>query len=260
MLSTIIESCKILDNKITDAEFDLIHASALFMEYCDEDGFLIVEKKKEKEFFVIRIKNFFAEIIAAFQHFIDTIQVEIDKKIRSADYDVKLRNLHKELREGKTKGITTVNVNDVWTMREEYLKCVKELKPMAKKFSKVDYKHINEIDNDMDKFESVMEKYKTTLESASEKKIDVPIEKMITFIEDEISGKGKIITSLNDTVALLQQMQKDCDLLEKKKAIYGPDLIPRHVGVLRKVTVKTTKFIKKWSVKIISTAVVLVAS
>ena len=234
-----------------------IRFSSRYMNALDETD---PEKKQEKEFFAIRLKNFFAEIIAAFQHFIDTIQVEIDRKVRKAEFEMKLRALYKELRDRKANGVTTVKVHDIWTMRDEYLNCTKELKKIAKKFSNVDYKHINQIDEDMEKFNQTMEQYKKTLEDASEKMVEVPVEKMITFIEDEVSGKGKVITSLNEAVTMLQQMQKDCDLLEKKKAIYGPDLIPRHVGCLRKVTLSITKFFKKWSVKIISTAAMLVVS
>ena len=60
--------------------------------------------------------------------------------------------------------------------------------------------------------------------------------------------------------SMLEQMQKDCELMATKEALYGADVIAKHASVLRRVGTSISKFIKKWSVKIISTTIILIGS
>ena len=91
-----------------------------------------------------------------------------------------------------------------------------------------------------------------------DKKISVPTVKMLNFVEDEISGKSKVLESLNDGITIFQQMQHDCKVLETRKEILGPDIIPKHIGFLRKIAISISGFFKRWSVKIISSIVLIV--
>ena len=258
MIDALEEYSTSFNTRVDNANIDFIYAITAFVEsYSNED--LYVEKKVQQSL-MVRIKNFFAELIAAMRHFIDSTSIEIDKKVRSAEWDKKLRQLHRDLHEQKKQGVTTVRVPDVWAQRDKYLYVVNDLKKIAKRFSNGKYTHIKQIDEDIEKYNSTMAEYKDELEEVSKKTIEVNIDKMLEFIEDEVSGRGEIMSSLNDAVALLQQMQKDCELLEKKEMLYGPDLVAKHAGALRQMGTGISKFIKKWSVKIISTAIIIIGS
>ena len=252
------EACEIFDNKVSTAQAEFMEALASFYENCLDDNFIFTEKKTEKESLIIRTKKFFANLIAAFQNFKATIQVELNKKVRASEFQNKLRKLHKELKEGEKGGIKHVEVHDVWAMRDKYLECVSDLKKYAKKFAEMKYTKTREIDDDIVQFNTTMEKYKKELEKVSEKMITVPISKMIDFVEDEINGRGRVMNTLNDAITLLEQMNKDCELIEKRTEILGPDIIPKHVGFLRKIAYSISGFFKRWAVKIITTIVFII--
>ena len=252
------EACEMFDNKVSTAQAEFMEALASFCENCLDDNYVFTENKKEKDSLIIRTKKFFANLIAAFQNFKATIQVELNRKIRSSEFQNKLRKLHKELKEGEKGGIQHVEVHDVWTMRDKYLKCVCDLKKYAKKFAEMKYTKTREIDEDITQFNTTMEKYKKELEQASEKMITVPISKMIDFVEDEVNGRSRVMDTLNDAITLLEQMNKDCELIEKRIEILGPDIIPKHVGFLRKIAGNISGFFKRWAVKIITTIVFII--
>ena len=252
------EACVMFDNKVALAQADFMEALASFTESCMDDDYLFTEKKKEKESLMIRTKKFFANLIAAFQNFKATVQVELNRKVRASEFQNKLRKLHKELKEGEKGGIKHVEVHDVWTMRDKYLECVTELKKYAKKFAEMKYTKTRDIDNDITQFNTLMEKYKKELEEASAKMITVPISKMLDFVEDEVNGRSRVMDTLNDAITLLEQMNKDCELIEKRTDILGPDVIPKHVGFLRQIAYSISGFFKRWAVKIITTVVFII--
>lgn len=254
----LVEACEIFDNRLTSIQVDFIEALATYTESCLDEDIIFTEKKKEKESFLVRTRKFFANLIAAFQNFKSTIQVELDKKVRGADFDNKLRKLHKELKLGQANGVKTVKVHDVWTMKNKYLESVTELKKYAKKFAEMKYTKTNDIDNDVIQFNKIMEKYKKELEEASEKMIEVPLNKMLDFVEDEVSGRSKVMDTLNDAISILQQMNNDCELIEKRTEILGPDIIPKHIGFLRKIANSISGFFKRWAVKVITTIVFII--
>lgn len=258
MSDFLIEASQMFDNKVALAQADFMEAIATYLESCIDDEFTVTEKKNDTDTFLIKTKKFFANLVAAFQNFIATVQVELDKKTRSAEFQNKLRKLHTELKEGEKGGITTVEVHDVWAMKDKYEECVDELKTYAKKFSEMKYKRTSDIDDDIAKFNKILEEYKQELQSASEKMVTVSIKKMINFIEDEVSGRSRIMNSLNDAISLLQQMSKDCELIEKRRDILGPDIIPRHVGFIKRIAISISGFLKQWAVKIITTVVFIV--
>ena len=253
------EACEMFDNKVALAQADFMEAITIYAESSVNDDLIFTEKKKEQESFALKTKRFFANLVAAFQNFIATIQVEVDKKVRGKEFEKNLRKLHKELKEGKKGGIQTIEVHDIWNMRKEYLSCVDDLKKYARKFSEMKYKRTDEIDDDIIQFNTIMENYKQQLEEASKKTVIVPITRMISFIESEISGQSKVLNSLNDAIALLQQMSKDCELIEKRRDILGPDILTKHVGFMRKIAYSITGFFRKWVVKFISTVVFIFA-
>lgn len=258
MNSFLMEASEMFDNKVAMAEADFMDAMTAYMESCMVEDNFFVEKKKETDSLVTKTKKFFANLVAAFQNFIATIQVELDRKVRSSEFKSKLRKLHAELKEGGKGGIREVEVHDVWAMTTKYTECVSELKKYAKRFTEMKYKHVSDIDRDTEEFTKIMEKYKSELSEVSEKTIVVPINKMINFVEDEISGRSHVMDGLNDVIALLQQMNKDCELIEKRRDILGPDIIPKHIGLLRRFGNWVCSLVKPIAVKIITRVALII--
>ena len=255
MQDFLMEASSIFDTKVAIAQVEFMEAITTFME-SDDDFF--VEAKKDSDTLMVKTKKFFANLIAAFQNFIATIQVELDRKTRSAEFKNKLRALHEELRKGSKNGIREVEVHDVWTMTNKYTDCVNDLKKYAKKFANMKYKHVSDIDEDIEEFNKKMESYKKELQEVSEKKIVVSLKKMIDFVEDEISNRSHVMQSLNDVITMLQQMNKDCELIEKRRDILGADIIPKHVGLIRKFGSWVCSLLKPIAVKIITNIAFLV--
>lgn len=257
MCDFLIEASNIFDNKVATSQADLMDAITAYIESC-EDDVLYIEKKKDGEPLFVKLKKFISNIIASFQNFTATVQVELDKKVRSAEFQSNLRKLHVELKEAGKNGIRDIEVNDVWSLLKKYTECVNELKEYGKRFCKMKYKNTREIEDDTSKFNNIMEKYKKELKDLSDKKVTVSLQKMVDFIEDEISGRSDVMKNLNETIALLQQMSKDCELIEKRQEILGPDIIPKHVGLIRRFCSWVTGLIKPIAVKIITSIAFIV--
>ena len=260
MIENINEADNIFNIRLNRIDYTLLEATTLFSESIDDDGFVMMERKKEKVSFLVAIKRFFAELIESFYHFIDSIKVEVDKKLRKTDYEHRLRAMHKELRDGKYQNITEIEVYDIWTMKARYVEAVKQLTKISKRISSMKYKYSSQMEDDIKEFNKILETNKAKLEEAAEMKVKVPIQKMIDFIEDEVNGRGSVINTLNEAVSTLQQMQKDCDLLEKKLDIYGADIVAKQSGYMRKAAMSTSRFCEKWGTKIISNIIILIVS
>jgi hypothetical protein len=257
MESFLQDESTIFDNRLASINVEFMEAIASYLE--ELEGTLFFEKTKERpEPITVKFNKFIADIINSLQNLKSQIQLEVDRKIRSAEIDNKLRKLHKEMKEKQSSGVSEVEVIDCWTLRDKYLECVNDLKKYAKKFSEMKYTRTSDIDNDLAEFNSKVDSYSKEIEELTNKKIKVPINKMIDFVEDEISGRSRILVSLDDAVTIFKQMQQDAKVIETRKDILGPDIIPKHMGLLRKVSVKISSFIKRWVVKIISTVVFII--
>jgi len=247
----------IFDNLITNRNIEFMEAIATFAEQMT--GTVFEEKKNERpESFIVKINKFFADLINGFQNFKAQIQLELDRRIRATEIDAKLRKMHTQMKAQKNVGVDKVEVVDCWTLRDKYLECVNKLRKYAKKFSEMKYKRTSEIDNDLAEFNKLVDKYSDEIAELTDKKITVDIQKMIDFVEDEISGRSRVLVSLDDAVTILKQMKQDALVLETRKDILGPDIIPKHMGFIRQIATKISAFIKKWAVKIITTIVFIV--
>lgn len=253
----LLTESEIFDNRISSINIEFMEAISDFTEELYNEYFMEAGKAK-KDSFTTKINKFFANLINAFQNFHAQIKLEIDRKSRESALDKKLHDSYKELKLKKDIGLNTVTVMDCWTLRDDYLECVEKLRKYAKKFTEMKYKRVSEIDSDLAEFNKIIDEYDKKLQDDCDKKISVPTTKMLNFVEDEISGKSKILESLNDGITIFQQMQHDCKVLETRKEILGPDVIPKHIGFLRKIAISISGFFKRWSVKIISSIVLIV--
>ena len=70
---------------------------------------------------------------------------------------------------------------------------------------------------DVDKVNSIYEKYYDELKEIGNTKIEMPIDKVLEFCQDELYGKSRILKSINDTETKIYLMKVDAENLEKRK-------------------------------------------
>ena len=243
----------IFDQRVNSINVDLIEAVAEFTESCG-DSFYVTERQKDTLF--VKIKKFFANMIIALKNFKNQTMSDVNRMVRESKIEFKLRSLHKELKNSDER---TTEVIDVWAIKKTYLDAVSDLKAYAKRISKINYKNTIEIDSDLEAFSKIKDKYDEKLESLYEKKKTMSTKSLIKFVEDELSGRSKVLDTLNDSISIMEQMQNDVDALEAKKALLGPDVIPKRVGFLRKIANAIASFFRKHVSKFITKVVFLLA-
>lgn len=250
------DESSIFDTSINRLNIEFMEAISNYIEAYSVDEYI---SESEKDSLVVTIKKFFAGIISSLRSFVDSIKQEVSKNSRFAKTDSQLHKMHKELVAKKEEGCKEVKVVDVWNLEKIYIKDVEDLKTLAKKFSKMKYTRVSDLNNDMAEFNKLYEKSEKELEEASEKLIVVPIDKMINFVEDEISNRSTVFDSINDCITLMEKMKDDACNLEKQYTALGPDMIPKHMSFIRKMSISITTFIKKWVGKFIAKIVFIFA-
>lgn len=213
----------------------------------------------EKKTLWQKMKEFFASLISSFKTFKTNLSIKIDNILKDGKIELRLRNMVKELEENKSKGATKVTTIDVIKYKNTYLKCYKNLWKYAKKFEKVDYKSVEQIDKDLEMFNTLYEQYTKELEEIGNTKVEEDIDKMIEFCKKEIDKSSEVFKTINDTSAKLIQMKNDAELLEKKRQIMGADVLPEHCGLIRRVVNSITRFVKRSVTKFITTVVFIFA-
>lgn len=256
MVMTFDDISQIFDTEFGRLNFDMMESIALYEESYQD--FYAMERKKPtvkplKEPLLVKLKKFLADIITTFENFIQTTKTQIENTIREKHTAETLRKLHKELTEKKNSGKETVTVTDVWTMKWTYLKGVDELRSLALKISKMNYTTTASLDSDLERFEKTIDGIEKELNAALNRKITVPTQKMIDFVEREITGQSNVMQSLNQAISMYNQMKTDVSAIEKKRDVLGPDVLSKYASSVRRVSINIGSFFKKWAVKFIVT-------
>lgn len=254
----LLEESELFTEKLGSLNVFMIEAITEYTESCYDEYMTEAKKQERSESLITKINKFFTNLITLFQNFQEQIRIEVDRKIRASELDIKLHKAYKEMKDKKSSGVKNVEVIDCWTLRDDYLSCISQLRKYADRFTKMQYKHVSDIDRDIESFNKIVDEYDEKLQKDCDKKVTVPIDKMIRFVEDEISGKSHVLTSLDDGITIFKHMRNDCELLETRKDILGPDIIPKHVGFIRRIANSICAFFKRWAVKIITTIVFIV--
>lgn len=252
-LDFLSDAVSIFSTSIDNINLRLIEAVVEFHEESN-DSFYVTERQRDTLY--VKVKKLFSDMIVSIKNFINQVKIDVERRVRDAKTESKLRKLYKEL---KQTGDKSIEVVDVWNLKDYYLKAVSELKKYTKRISKMEYKNTSQIDDDLANFNTTIAKYEKNLEELSNKKKKVSTLKLITFVEDEISGRSKVIDSLNDSITIIDNMKREVNNLEARKAILGPDVIPKHIGLFRRISQKITSFFRNWAAKIISRIVFLFA-
>ena len=240
---------------IEEINISMMESITTFLESFQESDYIT---EKSEDTLMVKIKKFFADLIASFQNFKNSIKIEINKKLRDSTFKNKLRLLYDEAKKKDEAGIRKIEVMDIQAYCDEYLNAVDELETYAKRFANMKYKHLSDIDRDINDFNDIAEDYENSLNKIAQKKVKMSPKKLMKYIENEISGRSQVLDTLNDAMTLFEQMKNDCTLLESRKNILGPDIIAKKIGFIRKMSTKISSFIKRNVVRFISTIVLIV--
>ena len=251
-----IENDSFFEESLDNAYMELIQASANFTEGVYEEGYIT---EKAYDTFTTKLKKFFAEVINALKKFKDYLKQQIMATVRKKEYNRRLHKLREELREKSSLGIAYIETTDIISLANTYIDMVDDLKRYSIKFSKMKYSTVTEIERDIDSYKDKVEDYEKKLEKLMDKKIKMSTQKMLNFVEREISDQSHVMMTIADCMDTIEQIEDQVDSLEKKKDIIGADILTRHTGGIRYTVRSFSLFVKKWVVKVITTVVFVFA-
>lgn len=240
---------------ITHAAHDVafMEAYTTFMEETEGmDDRLFTEKHQATVGEALRI--FIASIITTLQHIKDTIKTEIEQRVFSAEYKKKIEQLKNDVLNAEKSGKKTVEIVDIRRATETYEQMVDTLCNKAKKISAVDYFTAKGLDNDIDDFYDVAEKYDDMLEDIMTKPVTMNTKDAIDLVETEIRN-GRLLRSLDRAMREFKEMESNVKKIETKEAIIGRDLITKKVVIVRRSSNRLVKMIRKWVARIVAKCV-----
>lgn len=205
------------------------------------------------------MKEFFSRIIASIQTLIREIQIKIDSAVREKGVTKNLSRLKLEMKVKKEIGAKKVEMMDVWKYQSIYIDMNSRLWKYIQRFTKMDYTSTKQIDRDLRDYESIVETYQGKLEDISENKIEVPIEKAMQFVDDNLNGNSKVIKTLNETITEFKRMEQLVENIKIRKTINGEDIIPKKIWFIERMLMRFVSFVKRQVVKFVTTVVFIFA-
>ena len=215
--------------------------------------------EKEHKSLYAHLKEFFSKIITALINFKNAIRNKLKVFASENTLEIRLRNARKELMVKKSQGEKYVESIDYKKYESTYLKMTDDLWKEAKKFAKIKYKNVSQIDRDLDVFNNKMKKYETQLDHIENKKVKVNIDDAINFLSKEIGQNSQVMKTIEDSEQRVKELEQAAMLLEEQRNILGSDIIPKHVSLIKRVTGSITSFIRRKVSKIIGVIVFLFA-
>lgn len=242
--------------RVSKASLQLSDELAIFTENTSD---LMYIQEKEVELMSSKFRKFLTEIIESLKSFYNNMKISITSGARSAKFQKALRRLREEIKEKKANGVKNVEVVDIWTLEETYLDYTVKIKKLTEKVFKKEYKTTMEMNNDIAEIEQLFAEADDKLDKLSKVKKTVDLGKLEVFVEYEISGRSKVLASLNECITMMEQMKSNIRMLEMEEKIRGAEILTRRVGLLKKTSLKISGFFHKWVVKIITVFVFIFA-
>ena len=244
------------------SDYTVEYSSDCFLESimnCYEDlTYFDFITEKSKTSLIEKIKAFFMDLRITVENLITEIKLKYLSNKRKKEFKKLVKDYYNSARTNKDNNIRkTIEMIDLWKYKELYLEMNRELWKYAEKFSKVEYKHLDEIDADMRQFDSIVNKYAKQLERVLSGKITVPVEKVIRFYEDETTHNSDAIKTLQENMDRFQKMEADAINLEKRVNKYGAEILPKQMNFIRKMMVRINSAICKAIVKFMTILIVI---
>lgn len=197
------------------------------------------------------IKKFFAKLIAGFQEFNRKVVIEIQYRVKRIITKFSTRSTYKKAVKARDEGKEFVEVYNCARMVNTYNKAIAELTPIMKRISKNTYKTIDDMDDEIEEFERKVNETYSIIDELQQTKIKVDITDYIHFLEREISGNSDVFKSLSLCERELQLMESETMKLKTRRDIIGPDVLTKRVGIIKRICMGITQFIKNCFTKLI---------
>ena len=208
-------------------------------------------KTDERDGLWTSIKKFFAKLIAGFQEFNRKVVIEIQYRVKRIIAKFATRSVYKKLIKDRNKGKEIVEVYNCARMVKIYNNAIDELTPIMKRISKNTYKTLDDMDDELEEFDKKINEIDIEIEKLQKTKIKVEITEYIHFIEREISGNSDVIKSLSLCERELQLMESETLKLRTQRDIMGPDILTKRIGIIKRISMGITQFIKNCFTKLI---------
>lgn len=256
MNNIIEEMCNKYDSSMNYANKILEKAIFEYGDFLYNEHYI---SEKTEDTLWTSLKKFFTILIVSIKDYIKELSIKIEYTIREKQLKNKLKKIREEILDAKNKGKHEIEIMDFWNYRNKYLELNKKLKKYANSFSKIKYTKTWQIEEDMEKFNNIINEYSEIMVDASQETITVNINIALDFVEDEIRGKSEVLKTLNDSMQLFEEMHRIAGNLRTKMDILGADVIPKHVNFIQKIANSISSFVRRFVTKFIMTVVFLFA-
>lgn len=194
------------------------------------------------------LEKFFKSIINTMQNFIRQIQEKINASLRTKSMTRQLRGFHAQLEQiekdpnNKKKYVEMIDI-------QKLSKCVSsatdDLQSIHKRMMKNRYRHLKELDKDIAEFNKLYDKMEAEYKDIMSEKVKFPVRKAIALIEDELTGRKPLLTSLDKSIKSCEEMSRHVDEITQKRELYGVDVLPAYMSAIKRITTKFTSFIQR---------------
>ena len=192
--------------------------------------------------FFDKIDQFFKNIISAIKRFGEKIKTTMDANIRTSEMKKNLRALYLKAEEMKREGKTSIEMADYEEMERVVTRYIGSLQKLAKRIVTNEYKKTEAMDADFKEFLRIYDEAEQKFLQASEKTVQVPVEKAIRWAEQQINGRDNTLTVIDETVRCIEELENEVKRMQDKREIYGADILPAKMSILRRITTKLSRF------------------
>ena len=142
----------------------------------------------------------------------------------------------------KREGKTSIEMADYEEMERVVTRYIGSLQKLAKRIVTNEYKKTEAMDADFKEFLRIYDEAEQKFLQASEKTVQVPVEKAIRWAEQQINGRDNTLTVIDETVRCIEELENEVKRMQDKREIYGADILPAKMSILRRITTKLSRF------------------
>lgn len=241
MVNIFEEDGMIFENALNLNDISFMQEMTKFMEEYDQTHYVTESMITN---IANKIKGYFASLLESFRNFKAEVRVKLNSVIKEKQIKKRLRKMIDELKENKKKGAEKATTIDIIKYQKVYLQAYGELNSYAKRIKKATYSRMEDLDFDLEKFNNIYAKYMDELKEIGNQKVDLPIDQVLKFCQDELYGNSKVLKTVNDTETKIYLMKVEAENLEHRKNILGDKLIVRRFGVIRSMFSTIGKIVK----------------
>lgn len=241
MENIFMEEIQIFENSMHTASYKFIEALADYDTYFEKFS---LRRKPLYERVIDRFKQFVNSFLQALRNFKTQLHIKLNGVMKEKQTKKRLRQMIEELKENKRKGAVKAKTIDVIKYQKVYLQAYDEMWVYAKKFDKTKFSSMEKLDNYLESFNGLYEKYTDILKEIGNEKIELPIDQLIKFCQDELYGNTRVLKTINETETKVLLMKTSAENLEQRKNIIGEDILRKKFGIFHKILNAIGNFIK----------------